>query len=248
MEKPDDFAATTSHDVSHQMRMAAPALHQNSRRIAKGLSAASLALAAAAMQAGCARPSSSATCELCARPGPIASPRPAASRPKRHIGSPYFMNGKWFYPKADPTYDRIGIAAWMSTKYHGRTTANGEIHDSHALVAAHPTLPLPSYVMVTNLENGRSLVVRINDRGPFNKGRILDASRHVAQLLGYEHRGLARVRVRYLRDAPLYSDGSYELAYLSRQSWVRCAYERGRAVKCWARNRSAARASRRGHS
>src|SRR5690606_29824158 len=99
--------------------------------------------------------------------------------------------------KHDPHYDRIGIASWYGSDFHGRLTANGEIYDQNRLTAAHPTLPLPSTVRVTNLSNGRSVVVRVNDRGPFLHDRIIDLSRTAAQQLGFANRGLAKVRVTY---------------------------------------------------
>lgn len=94
-----------------------------------------------------------------------------------------------------PNYDEVGIASWYGPKFHGRPTANGEIYDMNALTAAHTTLPLPSIVRVTNLENGRSMLLRVNDRGPFVKGRLIDVSRRAAQLLGFAAKGTARVRV-----------------------------------------------------
>ena len=120
------------------------------------------------------------------------------------IGTPYEIEGEWYYPQEDATYDNTGIASWYGPKFHGRRTANGEIFDMDLLTAAHPTLPMPVRAKVTNLENGRSLVVRINDRGPFAKDREIDMSRHAADLLGFKQKGTARVRVQYLGRAPLY--------------------------------------------
>jgi rare lipoprotein A len=111
------------------------------------------------------------------------------------VGKPYKINGVWYTPQADPYYDRKGISSWYGRDFHGKRTANGEKYDMNAMTAAHPTLPLPSYVLVTNLENGRQAVLRVNDRGPFAKGRIIDVSRRAAQVLGYEKNGIARVRV-----------------------------------------------------
>jgi rare lipoprotein A len=111
------------------------------------------------------------------------------------VGKPYQINGVWYYPKEDPNYDATGIASWYGPGFHGKTTANGEVYDQNELTAAHQTLPMPSYVRVTNLENGRSIVVRVNDRGPFVNGRIIDLTRRGAQLLGFYERGTARVRV-----------------------------------------------------
>ena len=116
------------------------------------------------------------------------------------VGKPYQIEGVWYYPKEDFNYDETGIASWYGTKFHGRKTANGEIYDMNALTAAHRTLPMPSYVRVTNLENGRSLVLKVNDRGPFARGRIIDISRRGSQLLGFQKAGTAKVRVQILAD------------------------------------------------
>lgn len=122
------------------------------------------------------------------------------------VGSPYQIDGQWYYPKEDENYDRQGIASWYGPNFHGKPTANGEVFDQNLVTAAHPTLPMPIYARVTNLENGRSLVVRINDRGPFVSDREIDLSRRSAELLGYLNQGTARVRVQYLRRAPLEGD------------------------------------------
>lgn len=111
------------------------------------------------------------------------------------VGKPYQVAGRWYYPKEDPTYDQVGIASWYGRDFHGRHTANGERYDMNDLTAAHTTLPMPTYVRVTNLENGRSLILRVNDRGPFVKDRIIDVSRRAAQLLGFDGKGTAKVRV-----------------------------------------------------
>jgi len=114
------------------------------------------------------------------------------------VGSPYQIAGVWYYPKEEWDYDESGIASWYGPGFHGRSTANGEVFDENDVTAAHRTLPLPSVVRVTNLGNGRSLVVRVNDRGPFAHGRIIDMSRRSAQLLGFETQGIAKVRVEIL--------------------------------------------------
>lgn len=111
------------------------------------------------------------------------------------VGKPYKVGGVWYKPREDPFYDRVGNASWYGRDFHGRSTANGERFDMNKLTAAHTTLPMPSFVRVTNLSNGRSLVLRINDRGPFARGRIIDVSRRAAQLLGFEKKGVQRVRV-----------------------------------------------------
>ncbi len=120
---------------------------------------------------------------------------PATTTGVYKVGQPYEIKGVWYYPREDPDYDRTGIASWYGDPFHGRRTANGEIYDMNALTAAHQTLPMPSKVRVTNLENGRSLVLTVNDRGPFVNGRIIDVSRRAAGLLGFERQGTAKVRV-----------------------------------------------------
>ena len=119
---------------------------------------------------------------------------------KYKIGNPYQIDGIWYYPRVDYNYDETGIASWYGSKFHGRPTANGEIYDMNRLTAAHRTLPLPSYVTVINLENGRSINVKVNDRGPFARNRIIDLSRRSAQLLGMEKKGTAQVRVKIFTD------------------------------------------------
>jgi rare lipoprotein A len=126
-----------------------------------------------------------------------------ASVPGYKTGEPYQVGGIWYVPKDEPNYNRIGIASWYGDAFNMKATANGETFDMTAFSAAHTTLPLPSMVEVTNLDNGRKLVVRVNDRGPFVGNRIIDLSRAAATELGYDRKGLARVRVRYLGPAPL---------------------------------------------
>ena len=111
------------------------------------------------------------------------------------VGQPYQIDGTYYYPAEDWTYDETGIASWYGEQFHGKYTANGEIFDLNQLTAAHRTLPMPTIVRVTNLENGRSIEVRVNDRGPYARGRIIDMSRRAAQLLGFEGQGTAKVRV-----------------------------------------------------
>ncbi len=125
---------------------------------------------------------------------------PAAVAPHTlyKVGDPYQINGIWYYPAEDWSYDETGIASWYGEDFHGKYTANGEVFDLNGTTAAHRTLPLPSVVQVTNLENGRSIAVRVNDRGPFARGRIIDMSRRAAQLLGFEGKGTAKVRVKLL--------------------------------------------------
>ncbi len=129
-------------------------------------------------------------------PAPQA-PAAAAAEPDGYfkIGTPYQIDGKWYYPAEDYAYVQEGIASWYGQDFHGKKTANGEKYDMNAITAAHPTLPMPSVVRVTNLDNGRQLNVRVNDRGPFHSSRIIDLSRRAAQLLGFYDAGTAHVRV-----------------------------------------------------
>jgi rare lipoprotein A len=142
------------------------------------------------------------------------------------VGDPYQIGGQWFTPREDPGYDRRGIASFYAEDFHGRRTANGEIFDMWALSAAHPTLPLPSYVHVTNLENGRTLLLRVNDRGPYAHNRVIDLSRAAARYLGAEHRGLVQVQVRYAGPAPLSGDDRREQRFLASQPWFTVALSR----------------------
>jgi rare lipoprotein A len=119
------------------------------------------------------------------------------------VGSPYVVAGRVYVPENNPHYRADGVASWYGSDFHGRSTANGEIFDAEAITAAHPTLPLPSYVRVTNLSNGRSLIVRVNDRGPYAGNRIIDVSKHAAYLLGFTVSGTAWVRVEYVGPAPI---------------------------------------------
>lgn len=131
-----------------------------------------------------------------------ATPEPTAGEPVK-IGEPYIINGQWYYPKEQPNYDEVGMASWYGPQFHNKPTANGETFDMNKVTAAHKTLPLPSYVRVTNLANSRSLIVRINDRGPYADDRIIDLSRRTAQLLGFHEQGLQKVRVQLVN-----ADGS----------------------------------------
>jgi rare lipoprotein A len=119
------------------------------------------------------------------------------------VGSPYTVAGHIYVPQDNPHYRADGVASWYGSDFHGRSTANGEIFDAEAITAAHPTLPLPSYVRVTNLSNGRSLIVRVNDRGPYAANRIIDVSKRAAYLLGFTVSGTAWVRVEYVEAAPM---------------------------------------------
>jgi rare lipoprotein A len=119
------------------------------------------------------------------------------------VGKPYNINGRTYVPAENPSYRAEGIASWYGRDFHGRLTANGEVYDMHSISAAHTTLPLPSYVRVTNLDNGRSIVVRVNDRGPYTRSRVIDLSIGTAKALDFYSRGLARVRVEYVGRAPI---------------------------------------------
>ncbi|MGB2495745.1 MAG: septal ring lytic transglycosylase RlpA family protein [Candidatus Puniceispirillaceae bacterium] len=125
------------------------------------------------------------------------------AKPRYKVGDPYNVGGTWYYPVRDLAYDETGIGSWYGDEFAGRLTANGEIFDPEKITAAHKTLPMPSVVRVTNLDNGRSLVVRVNDRGPFVAGRIIDLSRESARLLGFKDQGIAKVRVKVLAEQSL---------------------------------------------
>jgi rare lipoprotein A len=135
---------------------------------------------------------------------PSQSPTPATGQ---KVGRPYQIGGIWYYPAIDHDYDRVGVASWYGPNFHGKPTANGEVFDMNKVSAAHPTLPLPSMARVTNLENGRAITVRINDRGPFARERIIDMSRRAAQLLGFQDQGTTRVRVQVVRPDGSLADG-----------------------------------------
>ena len=132
----------------------------------------------------------------------ISSPSSSAATPHGiyKVGDPYQIKGVWYYPAEDFNYNETGIASWYGPNFHGKYTANGEVYDQNDVTAAHRTLPMPSLVRVTNLENGRSLIIRINDRGPYVNNRILDLSRRSAQLLGVIDQGTAKVRVQIMAD------------------------------------------------
>jgi rare lipoprotein A len=133
------------------------------------------------------------------------------------VGSPYVVAGRTYVPEDNPNYQAEGLASWYGDDFHGRMTANGEIFDLNAISAAHPTLPLPSYARVTNLSNGRSIIVRVNDRGPFHGNRIIDVSVKTAHLLGFHASGTAWVRVEYVGRAPIEGSDDRILAATLRQ-------------------------------
>lgn len=119
------------------------------------------------------------------------------------VGKPYTVAGRMYVPEDDPNYRAEGLASWYGDAFHGRLTANGEVFDMASLTAAHPTLPIPSYARVTNLSNGKSLIVRVNDRGPYHGNRVIDVSNRASELLEFKSKGIARVRVEYVGRAPL---------------------------------------------
>jgi rare lipoprotein A len=129
-----------------------------------------------------------------------------------HVGKPYVIAGVTYYPEENPNYRADGIASWYGDAFHGRLTSNGEIFDMRSITAAHPTLPLPSYVRVTNLTNGKSLIVRVNDRGPFHANRVIDLSSRAAEMLDFRHKGTARVRVEYVSRAKIEGSDDVQLA------------------------------------
>lgn len=134
----------------------------------------------------------------------VTDPAPIVSGTMR----PYQIRGRWYQPAEQPGYDETGAASWYGDQFNGRPTATGERFDMHALTAAHKTLPLPGLVEVTNLSNGRRIVARVNDRGPFVDGRIIDLSRGSAEALGMLQAGVGEVRVRYLGRAPRLGGGT----------------------------------------
>jgi rare lipoprotein A len=128
------------------------------------------------------------------------------------VGKPYVIAGKTYTPEDNPNYTATGLASWYGDDFHGRQTANGEVFDMNAISAAHPTLPMPSYVRITNLTNRRSLIVRVNDRGPYHPGRVIDVSVRAAKLLGFLETGTTHVRVDYVGRAALEGSDDAKLA------------------------------------
>ena len=172
--------------------------------------------------AGCSGVSPAPMAQLSAAPpaAPVASSGPKGGGIYK-VGAPYQVAGRWYVPRAVDSYEETGMASWYGPAFHGRRTANGEIYDMRALSAGHPTLPLPSLAYVTNLSNGRTILVRINDRGPYVKDRLVDLSLRAATELGFDGHGTARVRLTYAGPAPLDGNDSAELRHLAAQSWYR---------------------------
>ena len=129
------------------------------------------------------------------------------------VGHPYSVAGHMYYPREVESYTAVGMASWYGAAFHGRRTANGEVYDMASLTAAHPTLPLPCYARVTNLENGYSVIVRVNDRGPYHGGRVMDVSSRTADVLGFKGEGTAKIKVEYVGSAPL--EGSDDATLLA---------------------------------
>jgi rare lipoprotein A len=147
-----------------------------------------------------------AACSTAPKPKPLAEDHAVqvpANAGVYKVGQPYQIDNVWYYPREQPDYDETGIASWYGPTFYGKHTANGEMYDGNQLTAAHKTLPMPVNVRVTNLDNGKSLVVRVNDRGPYARGRIIDLSKRAAELLDVVQSGTARVRVTYLGRADL---------------------------------------------
>ncbi|WP_297583469.1 septal ring lytic transglycosylase RlpA family protein [Roseibium sp.] len=149
-----------------------------------------------------------------ASPRMVAAGKPVPKGGGRYVvGKKYKIAGKWYYPKHEPNYKKTGLASWYGPTFHGRKTANGEIFDRNGLTAAHTTMPLPSYARVTNTANGRSMIVRVNDRGPFHGNRVIDLSERVASMLGTKSAGVGKVKVEYVGKAPLHGkDEQYLMA------------------------------------
>jgi len=183
---------------------------------------AGIAAAACLVLANCSSSPSGFLAKLDPRLGVSSSPRviePGQPIPKGgghyQLGAPYVVGGRTYVPQENPHYRAEGLASWYGEDFHGRLTANGEVYDMHGISAAHPTLPLPCYARVTNLKNGRSIIVRVNDRGPYHSNRLIDLSTKAAHLLDFYGDGLAPVRVEYVSPAPLAgSDDNVLLATL----------------------------------
>ena len=141
-----------------------------------------------------------------ASPRVTTNPNPPKGGGRYQVGRPYTVRGNTYVPAEDPDYVGMGSASWYGADFHGRRTANGEIFSANAITGAHPTLPLPSYVRVTNQANGRSVIVRVNDRGPYMPGRIMDLSYRAASMLGYVNNGHTQIKAEYVGPAPLEGD------------------------------------------
>ena len=172
-------------------------------RAQKGAAFATVLLASASLAACSTIPAPKLATRLPGVGGTSPGALPSGAGGRYKVGLPYQVAGIWYTPKEEPSYDQTGTASWYGDDFHMKPTANGEIFDMHAVSAAHTTLPMPSIVEVTNLDNGRKLQVRVNDRGPFVGNRLIDLSHEAARQLGYDQKGLAHVRVKYVGPAPL---------------------------------------------
>src|SRR5687767_14139267 len=168
----------------------------SSHALARKLAQVSAVACGCLLLANCSSSTSKLTSRVDPRYGVSASPRviePGQPVPKGggtyRVGKPYVVAGRTYYPEENRRYRAIGIASWYGEDFHGRLTANGEIYDMEAISAAHPTMPMPSYARVTNVHNGRSLVVRVNDRGPYHADRVIDLSSKAAELLELRNAG-----------------------------------------------------------
>ncbi len=172
-------------------------LDQRHRALARNLA---VTLMAGAALAACATPHPRLASKF-----PTAAPgaMPSGEGGRQKVGAPYQVSGIWYVPHEDPQYNATGVASWYGDEFHMKRTANGETFDMNLVSAAHTTLPLPSIVEVTNLDNGKTIQVRVNDRGPFVGGRLIDLSHEAARQLGYDRKGLANVRVKYVGPASL---------------------------------------------
>src|SRR5262245_16466382 len=178
--------------------------------LARGLARLGVVVCAGLLLANCSSSTSKLTSRVDPRYGVSASPRvvePGQPVPKGggvyRVGKPYQVAGRTYTPEENHHYRAEGLASWYGDDFHGRLTANGEVYDMNAISAAHPTMPMPSYARVTNLASGKSLIVRVNDRGPYHANREIDVSSKAAELLGFKGGGVTRVRVEYVGPAPI---------------------------------------------
>jgi rare lipoprotein A len=204
------------------MRLGEPPAGASARFCVRAPASSLAAVAVGVLLAGCSGSERLGTIDP--RYGTSSSPRVIALGepvPKGggvyRVGAPYTVAGRTYVPAEDPHYRAEGMASWYGQDFHGRLTANGEIYDMDGMSAAHATLPMPSYVRVTNLSNSKSVILRVNDRGPYNSDRIIDVSSRAAALLGFYGSGLAPVRVEYVGLAPLEGSNDRELIATLRQ-------------------------------
>lgn len=187
-----------------EAQQAAPIVYAKSLNDVGGTGAIDLRPRATRIGYGPALPSTSPSFEtyrpLVSAPASVRAPLAHA---EPYAGPPYQVDGKWYVPTHEPNYNEVGIASWYGPTFHGKASASGETFDENAMTAAHPTLPIPSLVRVTNLENGKTVVVRLNDRGPFVDDRIIDLSRAAGKALDMHGKGTAKVRVQYVGPAPV---------------------------------------------